>query len=173
MTDARQLDILKRLTLHLEEITQANGFDFDMDGKVCRGRMVIGDDDPVPLLAINEHLQPDIVLNTAGENNDTREETWILLVQGWVDSAKAQFPTDEAYQLKANVMKKLYELIAMHNGDPLFPTAYKLGLTDTITNLSIGPGIVSGPREGVSSKAFFYLPLGVGLVTDLADLFVP
>lgn len=174
MNDSRQLDILKRLSDHLEGITPDNGYDFDMTGVVFRGRRVYGDNDPIPLLSIVEHLDPDIVLNTAGQENFMREEQWILLVQGWVDSAHEEFPTDEAYQLKASVEKRLYELIAIDpaTGDPAYPSSYMLGLNGgSVARLTIGPGIVSGPREGISSKAFFYLPFGVGLVTDLSDLF--
>lgn len=176
MNDSRQLDVLKRLSDHLAGITPANGYDFDFSDPttVCRGRRVYGDEDPIPLLSIVEHLDPDIVLNVAGEENFTREENWILLIQGWVDSARQEYPTDEAYQLKAQVEKRLYELIAINpiSGNPSFPNSYMLGVKGTVSRLTIGPGIVSGPREGISSKAFFYLPLGVGLVTDLSDLFV-
>lgn len=176
MTDSRQLDILKRLTAHLEGITVAAGYEFDLAGRVFRGRRLYGESDPIPMLSIVEHLDPDIVINTAGDNNRLRQETWILLVQGWVDSAKDQFPTDEAYQLKAAVMKRLFRLIDIRpeDGTPLFPSEYMLGVYHkSISDISVGPGIVSGPREGVSSKAFFYLPVGVGLITDLSDLFVP
>ena len=177
MTDSRQLDILKRLTTQLEKITIVNGYDFDLAGVVFRGRRVYGDSDPVPMLSIVEHLNPDVVLNTAGQNSRMRDETWILLVQGWVDSTADQFPTDEAYQLKANVEKNLFRLVDTDEpggGYPMYPDEYMLGLHGkSISGISIGPGITSGPREGVSSKAFFYLPVGIGLITDLSDLFLP
>jgi hypothetical protein len=177
MTDSRQLDILKRLTTYLEGITVATGYDFDLANRVFRGRRVYGDSDPIPMVSIVEHLNPDIVVNTAGQNSRVREETWILLVQGWVDSAKDAFPTDEAYQLKANVEKRLFRLVDTNEpggGDPMYPDEYMLGLYGkSISGISIGPGITSGPREGVSSKAFFYLPVGIGLIMDLSDLFLP
>jgi len=40
-----------------------------------------------------------------------------------------------------------------------------------ITGVTIGPGIVSPPRQGISEKAFFYLPLGVGLATNISEPF--
>jgi hypothetical protein len=174
MADSRQLDILKRLGAHLEGITPANGYDFDMTGRVFRGRAWYGDDDPLPMIALLEYLSPDINLQMAGVNNTNREETWILLVQGFVQQ-QPENPTDDAYQLKAAVEKRLAETIATGRyDDPLVPAAYKLGLhTKGIVNISIGPGIVSVPRESqVSAYAFFYLPVGIERAVDVTDPFV-
>lgn len=171
MADSRQLDILKRLTAHLEGISFDNGYEFDLAGRVFRGRMVYGADDPVPMLSILEHLQPDIQLSFAGHNNIARQETWVLLIQGWVEN-QPDNPTDLAYQLKASVEKRLSELIVMGvDGYPVFPDAYLLGTEQTITGIAVGPGVVSGPRE-ISAMAFFYLPLGIGLAMDISDPFV-
>lgn len=174
MADARQLDILKRLGAHLEGITPANGYDFDMTGVVFRGRAFYGDDDPLPMLGLLEYLSPDINLEVAGDNNIMRQETWIVLVQGFVQQQPTN-PTDDAYQLKAAVEKRLSETVATVNGDPAFPPAYMLGLHKKgIVNLSIGPGIVTVPREGpVSAYAFFYLPVGITRAVNLTDPFVP
>jgi len=173
MPDARQLDILKRLSAHLEGITPANGYEFDLTGVVFRGRAFYGDDDPVPMLALIEYLSPDIDLQVAGPNSIERQETWIILVQGFVQQ-KPHNPTDEAYQLKAAVEKRLSETIVTKNGDPAVPAAYMLGLhKDGIVNITIGPGIVSVPREGpASAYAFFYLPVGITRTVDVTDPFV-
>lgn len=176
MPDSRQLDILKRLTTHLQGITFDNGYDFDMASSVFRGRIVYGDDDPVPMISIVEHLSADITVDIAGENKVERSETWVLLIQGWLNH-KPDNPTDDAYQLKAAVEKRLGECIKMdpRTGNPAFPDSYFLGLRKgIITGLTIGPGIVSValPPQVASAKAFFYLPLGIGLAMDVSDPFL-
>lgn len=173
MADARQLDILKRLTTHLEGITPANGYDFDMTGVVFRGRAFYGDSDPLPMLALLEYLSPDIDLQVAGPNNVERQETWIVLVQGFVQQHPTN-PTDDAYQLKAAVEKRLSETVATVHGDPAVPAAYMLGLhKNGIVTMTIGPGIVTVPREGpASAYAFFYLPVGITRAVDITDPFV-
>jgi hypothetical protein len=174
MPESRQLDILKRLTAHLQGITPANGYDFDLSQSVFRGRLIFGDDDPSPLVSIVEHLTADVNVSTTEENQVLRFETWVLLVQGWILYDVAH-PTDDAYQLKASVEKRLGECIKQNDqGYPAFPDAYFLGYKKGITGMSIGPGVVSvAIRQEASSRAFFYLPLGIGLATDVSNPFLP
>jgi hypothetical protein len=56
---SRQLDILRALTAHLEGINPENGYDYDMRGRVFRGRAEFGDDTPLPHLSILEAPRPD------------------------------------------------------------------------------------------------------------------
>jgi hypothetical protein len=175
MADSIQLDILKKLTTHLEGITPAAGYLFDLSSSVFRGRAVHGDDAPETMLSIVEFLQPDRTLETASENNLLRSEQWILLVQGWVKNEDHAHPTDEVYQLKATTELRLSRLIEINRstGDPEYPNEYLLGLhKKSISSMTIGPGVVSGPRIEVSPKAFFYLPLGINLVLDVTKPFV-
>lgn len=174
MPDSRQLDILKRLTTHLRGITPANGYDFDLSTSVFRGRLIFGDSDPNPLVSIVEHLTADVAVSTAEENRVLREETWVLLVQGWI-LYDVENPTDDAYQLKAAVEHRLGQCIKTNNqGDPAFPDSYLLGLRKGITGMAIGPGVVSvAIRQDASSRAFFYLPVGIGLAIDVSDPFLP
>jgi len=175
MADSIQLDILKRLTTHLEGITLANGYEFDLSSSVFRGRLLYGENDTLPFVSIVEHLQGDITTATAGENEVERVETWILLVQGMTKN-DVRNPTDETYQLKASVEQQLSRLILQdHYGNPQYPSEYFFGLygQGVITGLTIGPGIVSPPREGICERAFFYLPLGVGLALNISEPFVP
>lgn len=173
MPESRQLDILKRLGAHLAGITPANGYDFDMTGRVFRGRPIYGDDDPLPMISILELLQADADLQVAGLNNLNRLETWILLIQGFVEG-QPDNPTDDAYQLKAAIEHRLSLCIATDSyGDPKVPAAYMLGLyKNGITGMQIGPGIVSPPREGISAYSFCYLPLGIDLTIDLSNPFL-
>lgn len=175
MNDSIQLAILKAITAHLEGITALNGYDFDLSAAVYRGRLLLGDEAADDLVVINEHLQGDITTDVAGEENIESTQTWVLLVQGKTKNDPVN-PTDRVYQLKASVEHRLARAIKRnHYGNPEFPSEYYFGLKDlkAITGLTIGPGVVSPPREGISERAFFYLPIGVGLALDISNPFVP
>lgn len=173
MGDSIQLTILKAITTHLQGITVLNGYDFDLAAAVFRGRLLYGEESPETFLSIVEHLQGDITTDTAGENSIERTETWILLIQG-IAKNDVENPTDTLYNLKAAVEHRLARTILEDRfGKPVFPSEYFFGLKSmqNITGVTIGPGIVSPPRQGISEKAFFYLPLGVGLATNISEPF--
>jgi hypothetical protein len=175
MADSIQLTVLKAITSHLQGITPINGYNFDLSEAVFRGRLLYGEEAPDTMVSIVEHLQGDITTDTAGEENVERIETWILLVQGIAKNDPLN-PTDDLYNLKAAVEHRLARAMVRNNyGDPTYPDEYYFGLASmkTITGLTIGPGIVSPPRQGISEKAFFYLPLGVGLAIDISSPFAP
>jgi hypothetical protein len=178
MADSWQLAILKALTAHLELITPAhdNVYAFDLSASVYRGRLQFGADDPVPLVAIVEHLAADVAVDVSGLQNVNSSQTWILLVQGWIQQTDIH-PTDGAYSLKAAVELQLSRLIQADDktGDPMYPDEFMLGFYKTcITGISIGPGVVSvATREESAGKAFFYLPVGIGLATTIYEPFAP
>ncbi len=159
MADSKQLLILKALTTHLDGMTVAGGYGFDMAGKVFRGRQIYGDEMPLPCLSILEAPRPDETPRAYGHERARRVEDWVLLVQGWVADDKAN-PTDPAYELKAYVELRLSEIVAINGqGKASYPAVYRLG--DLIAEMAIGPGVVSPPRQNISAKAFFYLPVVV------------
>lgn len=170
MPESVQLAIQKALTAHLEGMTVAGGYGFNMIGAVFRGRALISDETLLPCLSILESPRPDEAARTGGPEGAFRVEDWILLVQGWVEDDKAN-PTDPAYELKAHVEARLSEIIRINpvTGKPVFPVAYRLG--GLIAGLSIGPGVVRPPQERVSAKAFFYLPLAVKIATSSTAVF--
>lgn len=172
MSDSRQLDILKALTTHLEGMTVAGGYGFNMAGHVFRGVALWGAELPLPALGIIEAPVPDERPRTAGHERAYRAEDWTILVQGWVEDDDVH-PTDPAYELKAYVEKRLSEIVAINEktGLPTFPLAYRLG--GRINQLTIGPGVVRPAQEKVSAKAFFYLPLVLNIaVTPTAPFAV-
>ena len=175
MREPRQLDILQRMTTHLEGIVPANGYDFDLSENVYRGRRWFGASDPDIVLSIVEHLQADISVEVAGVNNIMRAEDWILLVQGWLAIVGGDHVTDEAYRLKASVEHRMARVILTNSrGNPMYPDEYLFGLKDIITKVSIGPGVVSvDVRDMANARAFFYLPIGIGLAVDVSDPFLP
>ena len=169
MADSKQLVILKAITAHLEGMTFAGGYGFDMgpsdrgERRVYRGRAIYGDEMPLPCLSILERPVPDESPLAYGHERLRRVEDWVLLVQGWVPDDVVN-PTDPAYELKAFVETRLSEIVAVDGyGNPTHPAIYRLGKTpggkDLIAGASIGPGVVSPPRQNISAKAFFYLPL--------------
>lgn len=162
MADSKQLVILKALTAHLEGMSFA-GYGFDMAGRVFRGRAIYGDEMSLPCVSILEAPRPDESPQPYGHERVRRLEDWVLLVQGWVEDDKAN-PTDPAYELKASVELRLSEIIALDDGGrPTHPAVYRLGNGTSgkslIAGATIGPGVVSPPRQNISAKAFFYLPL--------------
>lgn len=168
---SKDLIILQVLTSHLAGITPTNGYDFDLTGVVFRGRTRFGDHDPLPALSILEAPRTEDPLEYAGDLEQIRIEKWSILIQGWVADDKTN-PTDPAYELKANVEDRLNRLtsVVARTGNPTYPSEYLLGRR--VRNLQFGPGIVSPPRDGISNKAFFYLPVTINRVYDPANVFV-
>lgn len=159
-----RLQMLKALTRHLEGITVSNGYNHDLKGAVFRGRSTYGANDPIPMLSILEGKGAEIGV-FADENQTRRKDDLVLLLQGFVDDDKKN-PTDPAYALLADVESRLSNIIEMdRNGKPVFPGVYRLN--GLITGLTIASAVVRPPEDGLSSKAFFYLPIRVGLAVDL------
>lgn len=167
---SKDLVILQALTAHLQGVTPANGYDHDLSDAVFRGRVRFGDGDPLPMISILEAPRTEQPVSFVGALQQRRTDQWSILVQGWSTDDKAN-PTDTAYALKAEVEDRLGQLTAQspETGLETFPDVYLLGRL--VLNLQIGPGIVSPPREGISNKAFFFLPLVILRTYDPADVF--
>lgn len=161
MADSKQLRILKKLCTWL---TDLEGYDDPI--KVVRGKTKMGQENTLPFLSVLEAPKP-LDTRPAGEGL-TREEDWVLLVQGFVKDDKDN-PTDPAYDLLAAVEARLARLIQINqsNGDPSYPEAYLL--ERIISGLIIGQGIVRPGDGQVSDNAFFFLPLTVKYVKNLKD----
>jgi len=175
MKEPIALAALKVLTAHLEGIKPTNGYDFDLRGKVFRGRVRFGREEPLPMLSILEAPRPEdgLLLPVAAENNRRSVREWGLLIQGWaVDDP--EHPTDPAYYLMAAVEQRLSDLVAVKtSGQPVDPAVYRLGNTAAgkprISGATIGPGLVRPPQEGISDTAFFYLPVSLQRTVDPAN----
>jgi hypothetical protein len=170
--DSPRLIVLKALTAHLETVTIANGYYHDLAGRVYRGRALFGDseEDKVPMLSLLEAPRAEIGLYADDEKN-TKSEQWQLQLQGWVDD-DVKNPTDPAYALAYDVQKCINRLTAVNRkgdlgepGKPKYPDSYLLGRL--VSGIEYSSPIIRPPTEGLSSKAFFYLPLRVGLVSEV------
>lgn len=163
MADSYRLQVLKALTSVLEGIDPSSletGVT-SMVGRVFRGRAVFGANDPLTMLSILESPRPSGA-NYTGDNY-ARNETWVLLVQGWCKDDKDN-PTDPSYSFLDLVEQRLDRVTRRRTSDggPMYAEHYMLG--NLISNFRPGQPVVRPPNaDGVSSKAVFYLPVQVGL----------
>ena len=173
MADSYRLTVQKRLAELLGDIVPVLGkHDFTLAGAVFRGRAQFGDGDPLPMLSLLEPPRPSDASAYAGTNRDTRSERWPLILQGWVRNDLAN-PSDGAYDLMAAVELQLGKVkLTDRYGDPIDANWYMLGPGDAlvggarnrlISSFEFGPGVVSPPREQVSTQAFFFMPIWIGL----------
>jgi hypothetical protein len=163
--DPLRLRIMKALTDALREITTRTTdetgalIEVSMADKVFRGRIIYGDNDPLPMLSILEVPIPRDQAITSEENTG-QNANWDLLVQGFLED-DADNPTDPAYVLLADVKKRLVvERKKVSDGGCL---GFK-----QIRDMTIGAGAVRPPDE-TSAKTYFWLALTLGVVEDLAD----
>ena len=164
MSDPVKLQILKAMTSSLQEITCANGFEFDLATSVFRGRLVYGDNDPIPMVSI---LEAPIPMDKVATSDATTTDAggWELLVQGFVKDDREN-PTDPAHMLMADVKKQL--VLEKRKSAGQFSTTGPFGLGKFITSMYIGQGVVRPPEDHVSAKAYFWLGVRLAIVEDLA-----
>lgn len=167
MADHIKLQALKKLTEILEGVTPANGYQHDLKGRVFRGRGLIGAQESLPCVNILESPTP-LDGFYADEDDLVRKDTWVLLVQGWVEDDPIH-PTDPVYALLTDVQKRLSDIVATvaPSGRPKFPGSHLLG--GLISKMEIGADVVRPPEEGVSTKAFFYMPIRLTVSVNMID----
>ena len=170
MADSKRLQILKALTAHFETITVLNGYQFDLAGRVYRGRSTFGSETALPCITILEALNPDRNPFEAGEGIRLKD-SWILLVQGWTDDGDGDgagpnpHPTDDAHNLMADVKKAIGVL--MREPTPTQPNpSYMLG--GAIDGLRVEPGTVRPPDE-TSARSYFFLRVVIEVAESLED----
>lgn len=166
----RRLAIARAITESLKEINPDNGYEFDLrdddrgQPRVVRGRLHYGDNDPLPMLSILEPpMAPEPTPTRRQPDNTARVGEWDLIIQGWAQDDPHN-PTDIAYQLEAEVSRKLAaEKKRGRNGETNifgFPE-------NVIQNLTIGSPVVR-PNEHISEQAVFYLVLTLQIAEDMA-----
>lgn len=176
MADSYRLVVLKRLTTLLEgtPLTPYTGLTFPatLAGAVFRGRVAYGESDPDLLVSILESPRD---IGAQYLDDGTRNETWPLAIQGWCPDDKKN-PTDPLYGIADDVERRLSRITIQSRGTgyPKYPDDYMLGPAidgngALITKFQIGRPSIRPAAEGVSSKAFFYLPVQVGLARISVD----
>lgn len=165
MNDPFRLKVLKRLTETLEEINPDHPnapfqHEFDLRGKVYRGRNRFDWHDGLPMISI---LEPPIPLETlVGRNTNVYQAgPWELLIQGFVED-DLQNPSDPAHRLMAEVKAKLVAEKRRDRGNNIF------GMGNRVHELMLGQGSVRPPDEA-SDKAFFWLTLTLQLAENIED----
>lgn len=163
MADSYRLSVMKAMTVLLEgtTVTPFTGITLpaNLNDLVYRGRSRFGDNDPPTMLALLEAPRP-IGAQYAGDS-EARNETWLLLLQGWCPEDK-KHPSDPIYSLLDDTEKRLDRITAISaSGMPKYPEHYMLG--GLISSFRVGQPVVRPPTPDVSSKCFFYVPLQVGL----------
>lgn len=160
-----RLRVLRALTAAIGEIHPDRGYQTDLGpsaefprGKVFRGRILFGEGDPIPMVSILEVPIPPEQLPSAPDSS-LLKGPWELIIQGFADD-DAENPTDPAHVLMADVTQRLAVEKERNRDFQLF------GMGDTVTNLSIGVGVVRPPDE-LSSKAYFWMPLRLEIAEDL------
>lgn len=153
-----RLRVLDALTATLETIPDGNGG--DMTGAVFRGRLIYGDQEPLPMISI---LEPPIPVEVLMKNGDIEHSTglWELLIQGFVRDDPYN-PTDPAHILMAEAKKALVAEKRRDRGNNAF------GMKGRVVEVHIGQGTARPPDE-VSDRGFFWLLLSLRLVENLAD----
>lgn len=163
-----RLAVIMAMQKHLEGITPADGYDFDLRGKVYRNRILLGAEVQTnpPALSIMEAPRADIAVY-AGEDNTWRKDHLTLLIQGIVKDDKTSNTADQAYYLEDAVEQRLARLIAIRRetGRALFPDEHFLG--GIITSVEIAPPVVRPPEAQVSATAFFYLAVRLGVAGEV------
>lgn len=164
ITNPLRLEVLKRMTAVLEEISTADGYVHDLDARVFRGRGLFGDETPLPALSILEAPIPLDQIPSA-KDNGAQSGPWELVVQGWVADDR-QNPTDPAQVLLADVKQRL--ALEKRKVDWDRPEEGIFGLGRFVTAMYIGPGVVRPPEE-ISSKAYFWLTITLDIAEDMAN----
>lgn len=163
--DPFRLRVLKGIAAVLETITPDANHNFDMTGKVFRGRTVFGSSDPLPMISILEAPIQEDQLSTPPDDT-SGVGRWELVIQGFMQDDKKN-PTDPGHVLMALVKAKLVEE-KRKNGPRGGYTVF--GIPNLIKQVYIGPGVVRPPDE-VSSVAYFWLTISIDMVEDLEDPF--
>lgn len=170
MTEPLRLTILKRITDMLStDITVANGYNNTLTGAVYRGRQVFNDEtDPLPCVSILEAPILEPAIEYTGDSYGM-SGTWRLFIQGWARD-DIENPTDPAHILMYDVKRCLRQMVDRNNTSRYLLGKRADGRQPLIRKADVGFGLVRPPTPNVSSRAFFYLPIDLGVVETADDL---
>lgn len=158
MSDSYVLVVEKAICDHLES---------KLNLTVYRGRGRFGRE-PVPMVSLLQAAEVDESFSDA-ENAMRRKDDKLYLIQGWVSDDREN-PTDPAHDLLAKTKQALSEIIDMDSPKYLLK-GYNSNNNgrSLVGDLKISTGIVRPPEQGVSDTAYFWLPIRVTLLENLAD----
>lgn len=169
-----KLYLLQQLTSLIEatEFDDTNtpeGSDFDLSGRVFRGRALIGHEEESYYVNIIDAPRQDPGI-TAGANQ-ARRNSWELYVQV-VNPDTGRMGTnyyDELYWLTTAVEAQLAKInLCDRAGRPMYPSTYRMGpkLSKFIPSVEVGPSLVRPPDPDANAHAFSFQ----SIVFDVAAL---
>jgi hypothetical protein len=165
----KRLAVIRAIQELLATIKTAEGDAFDMDtNKVLRSVVLIGSEHrPNPaILSVLEAPRPDIAF--FADDGQGRADNWTLLIQGLTQDDKTANTKDDAYFLLQDVERRLARISALKDGGrAAYPGTYMLD--GKISSVEIGAPVVRPPEAQVSSFAFFYLPIRVGMAVEIGE----
>lgn len=184
--DPFRLRVQKAIAASLEENVTGTEFNYTLADHVFRGRSLFGPSDGSYLISILEPpVPPESILSPAPVSQGP--VVWNLLIQGFLPDDMAN-PSDPGHKLMADVKKRFAiekkrfipgaALESVRTSNPFGLGRCRDGMNaPEYVNyieqiISIGTGIVRPPDDGVSDKAYFWLPLSLKLVEDIENPFV-
>lgn len=181
--DPFRLRVQKAIGSSLELNVSGTEFNYTLADHVFRGRALFGPSDGTYLVSI---LEPPVPPEEIVKPPEVVKGPvlWNLLIQGFLPDDPAN-PSDQGHVLMADVKKRFaMEKKRFVDGaieqSERFRNPFGLGMmrdgvpaANYIQEISfIGTGIVRPPDDGVSDKAYFWLPLTLKLVEDIENPFV-
>lgn len=171
-----RVKIINAIVAAIKEVIPASGFHFDLRAddtgrdRVVRGRIAIGNDEPLPFVTVIEPPLAVEAMNTRRQpDNSVRITEWDILVQGWAEDDETA--GDQAYLLCSEVCQRLAQEKRRSDVRPGSGNAYNFfGLGKTIFEYSIGSPVVR-PSESVTGQSVFYVILTVKFREDVASPF--
>lgn len=133
--------------------------------RVTRGRLHIGEDEPLPMVTIIEAPMPVEPVSTQRQPDNTAfVGQWDLIIQGWAKDDPWN-PSDVGYQLMQEVRAAIAkEKKRGRNGDTMI-----LGFDNMkIQNMTLGAPVVR-PNEYISEQAVFYFVVTFTICEDTAS----
>ena len=132
--------------------------------RVSRGRLHLGDEEPLPMVSIIEPpMSADGVSTQRQPDNTGHASQWDLIIQGWAQDDPWN-PSDVGYQFMQEVRCAIAKQKKRgRNGDTLI-----LGFDQhRIENLTIGSPVIR-PNEHISEQAVFYFVITITFCEDTA-----
>lgn len=156
-----RLEVLRRLTTLLEAITTSDPEIPTMAGRVHRGRIIFGEETPLPFICIMEPPVPIEQIPTP-HGSDSTSGDWDLLIQGFVEDDKKN-PTDPAHFLASDVRKAL----ATHRVLNARKDILGFGMNNNVVEKVIIGAPVIRNSDDISASAYFWLPITLKIVESL------
>lgn len=164
-----RFELIKQITDYLQsEVNPDNGYKNNLKDHVMRGIAVHSASTmALPAVSVYEGVNSQIAeqghdASRVGGNEDPSVLYGkYFMISGWTRAQDKNNPTDEVYELMADVKKAFGKLITkLGEGEPIF--------SGIVTSMEIDPGVVL-PREDPNMAPQFVLRIVPNIVESLVD----